>query len=56
MNYVHAFVLLILPVTFYVSIFARQVAEFLLGKEFRQGFRDDPLDCDQFIFIWTHPV
>jgi O-antigen/teichoic acid export membrane protein len=27
-----------LPLTFYVSIFARQVAEFLLGKEFRQGF------------------
>ena len=38
MNYVYAFVLLILPLTFYVSIFARQVAEFLLGKEFRQGF------------------
>jgi O-antigen/teichoic acid export membrane protein len=38
MNYVNAFVLLILPLTFYVSIFARQVAEFLLGKEFRQGF------------------
>jgi O-antigen/teichoic acid export membrane protein len=38
MNYVYAFVLLILPLTFYVAIFARQVAEFLLGKEFRQGF------------------
>ena len=38
MNYVYAFVLLILPLTFYVSIFSRQVAEFLLGKEFRQGF------------------
>jgi O-antigen/teichoic acid export membrane protein len=38
MNYIYAFVLLILPLTFYVSIFARQVAEFLLGKEFRQGF------------------
>jgi len=38
LNYVYAFVLLILPLTFYVSIFARQVAEFLLGKEFRQGF------------------
>jgi O-antigen/teichoic acid export membrane protein len=38
MNYVYAFVLLILPLTFYVSIFARQVAEFLLGNEFRQGF------------------
>ncbi len=38
MNYVYAFVLLILPLTFYVSIFARQVADFLLGKEFRQGF------------------
>ncbi len=32
MNYVYAFVLLILPLTFYVSIFARQVAEFLLGE------------------------
>jgi O-antigen/teichoic acid export membrane protein len=38
MNYVYAFVLLILPLTFYVSVFARQVAEFLLGREFRQGF------------------
>ncbi len=38
MNYVYAFLLLVLPLTFYVSIFARQVAEFLLGKEFRQGF------------------
>lgn len=38
MNYVYSFVLLILPVTFYVSIFAKQVAEFLLGEEFRQGF------------------
>jgi O-antigen/teichoic acid export membrane protein len=38
MNYVYAFVLLILPLTFYVSIFARQVAEFLLGSEFRQGY------------------
>jgi O-antigen/teichoic acid export membrane protein len=38
MNYVYAFVLLILPLTFYVSLFDRQVADFLLGKEFRQGF------------------
>jgi O-antigen/teichoic acid export membrane protein len=38
MNYVYAFILLILPLTFYVSIFARQVSEFLLGREFRQGF------------------
>jgi len=38
MNYVYAFVLLILPLTFYVSIFARQVAEILLGEQFRQGF------------------
>lgn len=38
MNYVCTFVLLILPLTFYVSIFARQVAELLLGEGFRQGF------------------
>jgi O-antigen/teichoic acid export membrane protein len=36
-NYVNAFVVLVLPVTFYVSLFSRQVAEFLLGEAFRQG-------------------
>jgi O-antigen/teichoic acid export membrane protein len=38
LTYLYAFVLLVLPVTFYVSIFSEQVAEFLLGTEFRQGF------------------
>jgi O-antigen/teichoic acid export membrane protein len=36
--YVQAFLLLTLPVTFYVSLFAREVAEFLLGEAFRQGY------------------
>ena len=37
-DYVSAYVLLLLPVTFYVSIFAKQVSEFLLGEAFRQGY------------------
>jgi O-antigen/teichoic acid export membrane protein len=37
-DYVNAFVLLVLPVTFYVSVFAKQVSEFLLGEAFRQGY------------------
>jgi O-antigen/teichoic acid export membrane protein len=36
-DYVVAYILLLLPVTFYVSIFASQVSEFLLGEPFRQG-------------------
>jgi O-antigen/teichoic acid export membrane protein len=38
MNYVYTFLLLIIPITFYVSIFSRQVADLLLGEGFRQGF------------------
>jgi O-antigen/teichoic acid export membrane protein len=38
LEYIYAFVLLLLPVTFYSSVFAKQVAEFLLGSEFRQGY------------------
>jgi O-antigen/teichoic acid export membrane protein len=37
-DYICAYVLLLLPVTFYVSIFAEQVSEFLLGESFRQGY------------------
>ncbi len=38
MNYLKGFIILLMPVTFYVSLFDRQVAEFLLGTEFRQGY------------------
>jgi len=37
-EYIKIFLILLMPVTFYVSLFDRQVAEFLLGPEFRQGY------------------
>ena len=37
-GYVKAFMLLVLPITFYLSLFSKQVAEFLLGVEFRSGY------------------
>jgi len=38
LNYINAFIILVLPVTFYVSIFSEQVAGFLLGPAFRNGY------------------
>jgi O-antigen/teichoic acid export membrane protein len=37
-EYINYYILLVLPVAFYLSMFARQVAQFLLGVEFRQGY------------------
>jgi O-antigen/teichoic acid export membrane protein len=37
-GYIKAFMLLVLPVTFYLSLFSKQVAEFLLGAAFRGGY------------------
>jgi O-antigen/teichoic acid export membrane protein len=36
--YIQAFLLFMIPVTFYLSLFSEQVADFLLGGEFRQGY------------------
>ncbi len=36
--YVQDFLVLAVPVTFYVALFARDVAAFLLGEAFRQGY------------------
>jgi O-antigen/teichoic acid export membrane protein len=52
--YVNAFVLLLLPVTFFVSLFAKQVAEFLLGEAFRQGYAMIPwIVVSSFIYGLT---
>jgi O-antigen/teichoic acid export membrane protein len=37
-DYIYAYILLALPIAFYISIFPKQVAAFLLGEEFRQGY------------------
>jgi O-antigen/teichoic acid export membrane protein len=42
-DYINVFIILVLPVAFYLSLFARQVAEFLLGPQFREGYTMIPL-------------
>ena len=52
--YVQTFLLLTLPVAFYVSLFAREVAEFLLGEAFRQGYTMIPwIVAGSFIYGLT---
>jgi O-antigen/teichoic acid export membrane protein len=54
LDYVNAFVLLVLPATFYVSVFAKQVSEFLLGEAFREGYTMIPwIVISSFIYGLT---
>ncbi|HJZ40209.1 MAG TPA: oligosaccharide flippase family protein [Bacteroidales bacterium] len=42
-EYIYGFIIIMVPVAFYLTLFARQVAEFLLGVEFRVGYTMIPL-------------
>lgn len=41
-SYIKLFVLILLPLTFYFSLFSKQIANILLGEEFRSGYRIIP--------------